>query len=97
MPDLLPSQNINAAYLMQPMQGDVPLSQSNAGQMLLIGNDIALQWYAALTDKQQPVPQQIALPGGGVIPTAVVQQQGTILIIGLLVLGAVAIFAFSGR
>jgi len=67
------------------------LAQTDVGQMILLGNDIALQWWSALSDKPAPVPQQVATPGGGVIPTTIVQQQGTLLIIGLLVVGAVVL------
>jgi hypothetical protein len=67
------------------------LAQTDMGQMILLGNDIALQWWSALSDKPAPTPGVVAAPGGGVIPTTLVQQQGTLLIVGLLVIGAVVL------
>jgi len=89
MAGLIPSSSYPVMALAQPVQQqNVPISQTDWGQLMLIGNDIALQWYSALADKPAPVPQQVALPGGGVIPTAIVQQQGTIFLVLLFGIGA---------
>jgi len=68
-----------------------PIAQTDLGQLILMSNDMALQWYSALTDKPAPAPQQVALPGGGVVPTSLVAQQGTLIIVGALVVAAIVL------
>ena len=57
------------------------------GQLAILGNDIALQWYTMLHDRDMPQPQY--LPGTG-IPTAVYQQTTQLLIV-LAVVGAIVL------
>jgi hypothetical protein len=68
-----------------------PIAQTDLGQLILLGNDMALQWYSALNDKPAPTPGVVAAPGGGVVPTVLVQQQGTLLIVGALVVAAIVL------
>lgn len=56
------------------------------GQLVLLGNDVAMQWYSMTQDKPIPTPQII--PGTG-IPTATYQQTTQLLIVGLVVVAAV--------
>jgi hypothetical protein len=64
-------------------------SDLNAGDYILLGNDILMQWYSAITNK--PV---VPLQPTNVITTAQVQQTSTLLIVGVVV---VAIVLLSRR
>lgn len=56
----------------------------NAGDYILLGNDILMQWYSALSNK--PV---VPLQPTNVITTRQVQQTSTLLIVGVVVVAIV--------
>jgi hypothetical protein len=56
----------------------------NAGDYILLGNDILMQWYSALNNK--PI---VPLQPTNVITTRQVQQTSTLLIVGVIVVAVV--------
>lgn len=64
---------------------------TNWGQLVLLGNDIAMQWYALAHDSEVPAPQYIAGTG---IPTRTYSDTTKLLAIALVVLGVIV---FTGR
>lgn len=65
-----------------------PVAQTDWAQLILLGNDIALQWYSATQDKPIPEPQYIP---GTPIPTGVARDMNTMIILGLVVVAVVVL------
>jgi hypothetical protein len=60
----------------------------DVSDVIMLGNDIAMQWYALTHDT--PLPQPVMIPGTG-IPTQVYTQTTQLMLIGLVVVAAVII------
>lgn len=69
-----------------PSAPPVSANDMTPGDYILLGNDIVMQWWAALNNKQ-PVPLQPT----NVITTSQVQQTTMLLIVGAVIIGAVVL------
>lgn len=58
------------------------------GSLVLLGNDIAMQWYAMTHDTVIPPPQVIP---GTRIPTQVYTQTTTLIVVGLVAVAAIVL------
>lgn len=93
MPDLLPSSSLPVMSLtgtptIQPAPTTTRDSGFDLGHLILLGNDIAMQWFSYAQNKE-PVPLQ---PTVFVPTTGLAQDTAKLLMVGLLVLGAFFVF-----
>lgn len=84
MNGLLPSSSIQMPLMQAPtLQGE---SGWSAGDYVMLGNDILMQWYSATRDRE-PVPLIPTDPR--LVSSTQVQQMTTLFIIGAVVVAAI--------
>lgn len=86
----LPSSSLPVQSLMGAPQVVQQTDRSTLADLILLGNDIAFQWWSATQDKPIPLPQYIP---GTPIPTQVYQDTTRLMVIGGLALVAVLLLA----
>jgi hypothetical protein len=71
---------------LEPQTLTQPIAQTDLGQLILLGNDIALQWWSATQNK--PIPPPPRIPGTN-LPYSDTVITTQMIVIGLLALGAI--------